>query len=160
MTAPRVLVLGVGNVLRADDGVGPRVVDALAGAIARGTVGVPPGTVLCDGGARGIGLLPEVAGADRVVIVDAVAPGAGPGTVTVVPATEPGDPGLRGSEAVADLVATAALVTGRPIDLTLVGIEAACLDVGEDLSPAVAAAVPRAAKAVLAVVGGWGGVAR
>lgn len=160
MSAPRVLVLGVGNVLRADDGVGPRVVEALLGAIADGAARVPAGTILRDGGTRGIHLLPDVAGAERVVLVDAVAPGTSPGTVSVVRASGAAWPAGRGGGTVADLVETAALVTGRPIALTLVGIEAASLDEGYGLTPAVAAAVPRAAAAVLAVVGDWGEVAR
>ena len=149
-----VLVLGIGNALRGDDGVGPRVVDALAGTADRDGGALPEGTVLRDGGTAGIGLLFEVLAARRVIVVDAVAPGGMPGTVTTLQATGEGD------GPVADLVATASLVAGRPVDVTVVGIEAGELAAGRELSPAVEAAIPAAVAAVLAASRGTGGPTR
>jgi hydrogenase maturation protease len=150
-----VLVLGIGNALRGDDGVGPRVIDALARAAADGdSEALPEGTVLRDGGTAGIGLLFEVVAARRVIVVDAVAPGRAPGTVTTTQATPDGD------GPVADLVATASMVAGRALDVTVVGIEAGDVAPGIALTPAVEAAIPQAVAAVVAAARGRGGPTR
>lgn len=70
----RVLVLGIGNPLRGDDGVGPRLVRALAGAMPRG----------CEARCRHgdlLGLVDDCAGFDALVCVDAAAPAGMPGRI-------------------------------------------------------------------------------
>ncbi len=70
----RVLVLGIGNPLRGDDGLGPRLVRALAGAMPRG----------CEARCRHgdlLGLLDDCGGFDALVCVDAAAPAGTPGRV-------------------------------------------------------------------------------
>lgn len=155
MGADGVLVLGIGNVLRRDDGIGPRVVDALArGAGDASGEALPDGTVLRDGGTAGVGLLFEVLAARRVVVVDAVASPDPPGTISI----RRGSLGDDGP--VADLVATASLVADHRPDVTVVGIAAGDVDVGDALTPAVEAAIPDAVAAVIAAVRGDGGTAR
>lgn len=155
MGADGALVLGIGNVLRRDDGVGPRVVDALARGAGDGSGGaLPAGTVLRDGGTAGVGLLFEVLAARRVVVVDALASVDPPGTISIRPWTL-GDDGP-----VADLVATASLVADHRPDVTVVGIAAGNVDVGDALTPAVEAAIPGAVAAVIAAVRGTRGPAR
>lgn len=70
---PSVLVLGIGNPLRGDDGVGPRVVKELARR------GLPEGVTALDVGTRGLDLLQVLEGWERVVVVDAVDFGQEPG---------------------------------------------------------------------------------
>jgi hydrogenase maturation protease len=73
----RLLVAGVGNVLRRDDGFGPVVVDGLGG--------LPPDVDVVETGIGGVALLQEIlAGCDGLVIVDALDRGEAPGTVLVV----------------------------------------------------------------------------
>jgi len=77
VAAKRVLVAGVGNVLRGDDGFGPRVTELLGH--------LPPGAEVIETGIGGIALLQELmAGCDGLVLIDAVERGAEPGTVFLI----------------------------------------------------------------------------
>jgi hydrogenase maturation protease len=69
-------VLGLGNVLMADEGVGVHVVRALEGRA------LPPGVECLDGGTGGFILLEPMQDADRIVMIDAAADGNPIGTVT------------------------------------------------------------------------------
>ena len=74
-----VLVVGCGNLLRGDDGVGPVMIRHLWDR------GVPEGAKLVDGGTAGMDVGFQMRGAKRVVIVDASTTGVAPGTVYRVP---------------------------------------------------------------------------
>ena len=81
MTAARVLVVGVGNVLHGDDGFGVEVVKRL------GERRPLPGVTVAETGIGGIHLVHELmAGYDALVVVDAVDRGRAPGTVMVIDA--------------------------------------------------------------------------
>ena len=77
-----VVIIGCGNLLRGDDGVGPVLVRHLWER------GVPDGAKLVDGGTAGMDVAFQMRGAARVVIVDAAATGSAPGTVFRVPGEE------------------------------------------------------------------------
>ena len=137
-----VLVVGCGNLLRGDDGVGPILVRHLWER------GVPEGLKLVDGGTAGMDVAFQMRGADRVVIVDASATGAAPGTVYRVPGAEleqlPPLEGLhthsfRWDHAIA--FARWALADACPTDITVFLIEAANVAMGADLSPTVSSAM-------------------
>jgi hydrogenase maturation protease len=70
---PSVLVIGLGNPLRGDDGVGPRLVEELNHR------GLPGEVTALDGGAGGLDLLQVLEGWQRVVVVDAADVGREPG---------------------------------------------------------------------------------
>jgi hydrogenase maturation protease len=151
------LVIGIGNILLRDEGVGVRVVTELARLVATGRLEVPPGTRIVDGGTLGLELLPMFDGASRLVLVDAVTLGAAPGSVTVIR----GD-AIEGTLAghvsphqvgVADLVAAARLMGVMPAAASLVGIRPAEIDIGLELTPEVEAALPEAISAVCAELG-------
>ncbi|MFO0840744.1 MAG: hydrogenase maturation protease [Phycisphaerae bacterium] len=72
---PRVVIIGCGNPLRGDDGVGPVVIERLRAR------GVPPHVCLRDAGTGGVEVLDEIEGADRAIFVDACRSGAVPGTI-------------------------------------------------------------------------------
>jgi hydrogenase maturation protease len=137
-----VLVVGCGNLLRGDDGVGPILVRHLWER------GMPDGLRLVDGGTAGMDVAFQMRGAERVVIVDASATGAAPGTVYRVPGAELAElPPLEGlhthsfrwDHAIA--FARWALADSCPSDITVFLIEAANVAMGADLSPEVAAAM-------------------
>lgn len=137
-----VMVVGCGNLLRGDDGVGPILVRHLWER------GVPEGLRLVDGGTAGMDVAFQMRGAERVVIVDASATGAAPGTVYRVPGSELAElPPLEGlhthsfrwDHALA--FARWALADDCPTDVTVFLIEAANVAVGVDLSPAVSSAM-------------------
>ncbi len=73
------LIIGCGNLLRGDDGVGPILVRHLA------EIGTPPGVRLADGGTAGMDVAFNMRGADRVIIVDACQTGSEPGALFKVP---------------------------------------------------------------------------
>ncbi len=141
------LIVGIGNVLLRDEGVGVHVAQALAG---EGRL--PPGTQVVDGGTLGLDLLPRIQDAGALILVDAVNLRTHPGDLR----TLHGD-AIHGVLAghvsphqvgIGDLVAAARLLGRLPADVTLVGIQPAVIEVGLDLSDAVAAAVPVAVQTV------------
>ncbi len=146
------LVIGIGNILLRDEGVGVRVVEALQRQAAEDRLDVPPGTAFVDGGTLGLDLLHLIAATSTLILVDAVGLGPAPGSVTVIR----GD-AIEGTLAghvsphqvgVADLVAAARLMGVMPADASLVGIRPAEIDIGLALTPPVEAAVPEAIAAV------------
>jgi hydrogenase maturation protease len=72
----KTLVLGLGNVIMGDEGVGVHVVRALEKHT------LPPGVECLDGGTGGFTLLEPLQNADRIILIDAAADGNPPGTVT------------------------------------------------------------------------------
>jgi hydrogenase maturation protease len=147
------LVLGIGNVLLRDEGIGVRVVDEIGRLADRGDVALPPGTELVDGGTRGLALLPAVADARAVLVVDAARLGREPGSVTVVRgdalrAAPDGGPDARPG-GIARLLGVAHAAGELPEAVALIGIEPAEIAVGLDMTAAVRAAVPAAVAAAL-----------
>lgn len=140
------LVVGCGNLLRGDDGVGPVLVRHLWER------GVPDGARLVDGGTAGMDVAFQMRGAERVVIIDACliggAAGSAPGTVFKVPGAELAElPPLQGlhthsfrwDHAIA--FARWALGDACPTDITVFLIEAAGVELGAELSEPVQAAM-------------------
>ena len=83
MESQRILVLGVGNILLKDEGVGVKVVEKL-----QSTYGFSPNVELMDGGTVGLRLLDPISESDHVIVVDAVQNGEPPGTLYRLPAEE------------------------------------------------------------------------
>ncbi len=144
---PGVLVLGVGNSLRADDGVGQAVVERLGGLL-------PPDAAQLRAVYQ---LTPELAAdlADvaLVVVVDAAA-GVPAGDVVVSDLDAGASAGEPFSHSVdpAGLASLARVLYGASPRIVLVGIGPASLEPGEGLSPIVAAAVATAAERIAAIV--------
>jgi hydrogenase maturation protease len=146
-----VLIVGYGNELRSDDGVGPAVAvllagdPRLAGADVRSVHQLTPELAL------------DASGASLLVLVDAAADTPA-GEVTVWrldPAGEVHDaPGEVMSHHVdpAGIVDLARELWGTAPPVVIVSVGVASLEVGEGLTPAVRAAVPRAADVVAAIV--------
>ncbi|HEY4753449.1 MAG TPA: hydrogenase maturation protease, partial [Candidatus Limnocylindrales bacterium] len=124
--APAV-VLGVGNVLLRDDGVGVRVVEALRSAAAADPESLPAGTRLVDGGTLGLDLLDELEGARSLLVVDAADLAQPPGMVRVLrdPELAVVAAGTRhGVEGgVSGLLGMARLMGWLPSRVALVGIQ-------------------------------------
>lgn len=155
-TGERIVVLGVGNVLLRDDGVGIRVIEALQRLATTDPTALPAGTCLVDGGTLGVELLRSCEGARAVLIVDGVDLGDAPGTVSVMRGhaiTSAGGRERGGPPgAVAELLALGRLMGWLPAPVALVGIQVheVAFDLG--LSPAVQAAVPHAVETVRRVL--------
>jgi hydrogenase maturation protease len=142
-----VLILGVGNVLMGDEGVGVRVVEHLQQSE------LPVGVECLDGGTGSFLLLEPMQRARKVILIDATEDGAPPGTVrrleprfsTDYPRTLAAhDIGLK------DLLDAFYLLGRRP-DVTLFAVSIEPLhELSVELSPEVNAIVPEVARAVLA----------
>jgi len=158
VTTPRILVAGVGNILRADDGFGPAVVQAL---LARG---LPDGVHAVELGIGGIGLVHELMdGYDALVIVDAIDRGGAPGTVYVLDPDVPDIDRITAGDrqALGDLhetVPARALVLARaagvlPPDIRIIGCQPGETDeLCMRLTAAVEAAVATTIGHILAFV--------
>jgi hydrogenase maturation protease len=134
------LILGLGNVLLEDDGVGSAAVRALLDRY------VPPSDVrVLDGGTLGLSLLPYVDAADAVILVDAVKAEAAPGTLVRVDGEDVGpvvttrlSPHQIG---VADLLDGARWLDRSPRTLMLLGLVPESMDLAVGLTPRVHAAL-------------------
>jgi hydrogenase maturation protease len=83
MAAQHILVLGVGNILLKDEGVGVRVIEQL-----QVEYSFSPNVRLMDGGTLGIRLLDDITAADHLIVVDAVRNDEPPGTLYRLPGEE------------------------------------------------------------------------
>jgi len=150
---PSVVVIGLGNPILGDDGVGWRVVDALEARHGDAIDGVRMERAALGG----LALMERLVGARRAILVDAMETGTAPaGTVTCLTLENVGCRPAGHLDSVHDMPLTAALAAGRalgadlPADVSVVAVEAHRVDTfSDDLSPAVAAAVPAAVAAVL-----------
>jgi hydrogenase maturation protease len=141
------VVIGVGNPYRRDDGVGPAVLDLLR-------VGAPTGALLAESDGEPSALIDLWDGARLAIVVDAVHAPAGPrhasiaGRVHRLGVHHPSYRAHAASSHGVDLgeAVDLARALGRvPRRMLLYGIEAAEVGFGEGLSPAVAAAARRVA---------------
>lgn len=162
MNAP-ILVVGVGNPWRGDDGVGWAVIDALEERTREVAAADPPlELVRADG--ESARLIDRWDRRVLAVVVDAVVSGAPPGTIReLAQAGLPGDrpgpaaagrPGLGGTHGLGidDAVALADALGRLPERLVVIGVEGRAFGDGQRLSPEVAAAVPRVVERIEALV--------
>jgi hydrogenase maturation protease len=142
------VIIGVGNLLMGDEGLGVHVVEEL------NKRELPPGVEVIDGGTGGIVLLNLMEGADKVIIVDAVLGGKEPGEIYVLGV----DRLVKGvvkffSLHEMDLLST--LRIGKelgklPPELVLVGVEPKNYqEYSMDLTPEVKAVIPRVIEVLL-----------
>ena len=153
-----VLVLGLGNRLLTDDGVGPAVLDLLhehdRDALERA------GARLCDGGTVGLALLPQIEDARALIVVDAARFSGAPGEIRVFEGDAMDAQSGRSANTVheaglADLMSAARLAGFLPERRALVGIEPAETGWGMEPTPAVAAAAPQACIEIRALLERW-----
>ncbi len=144
----RLTILGGGNTLCTDDGLGPAAVDRLSRDFL-----APEGVAILDGGTLGLSLLHIIEDSDQVIIVDAIRMDSAPGTLVslegddVLPAVR-----LRLSVhqvGVADLLDAARLRGRLPNRLILLGIVPESIELGVDLSPCVSSAMPSLVDAIV-----------
>jgi len=150
---PAVLIIGLGNPILGDDGVGWCVADAVEARMGAGRAGVRVERAALGG----LALMERLVGAHRAILIDAMDTGTAPiGTVTSLALEDVSTRPAGHLDSVHDAPLTMALAAGRalgadlPTDVAVVAVEARRIDTFDDhLSPAVAAAVPAAVDAVL-----------
>ncbi|EIJ32906.1 HyaD/HybD family hydrogenase maturation endopeptidase [Thiothrix nivea] len=150
MSQPNVLILGIGNLLWADEGFGVRAVEHL-----HAHYNFPDNVQLLDGGTQGIYLVQHVEEADVLVVFDAIDYGLEPGTLKLVEDDEV--PRFMGAKKMSlhqtgfqEVLAMAQLLDRYPKHLLLVGVQPVELeDFGGSLRPAVKAQIGPAVQIAL-----------
>ena len=150
-----IVVLGVGNSLLQDDGVGVCVTETL-----QSMPGPAPALSYLDGGTLGLSLLPQIEDADAVIVVDASELGEAPGTLRIFVGDE-ADRHLGGNKrsvhevAVSDLFGAARLGGRLPKRRALVAIQPASTEWGLEPTGPVRDAIPAACDAVCELARSW-----
>ena len=144
----KVVVLGVGNTLLEDEGIGVYAAEAL-----ESRYHLPPDVRVVDGGTAGMELLECVEDLDKLIIIDCVRVNQPPATVIrrvndEVPAffrtkISPHQIGIS------DVLAALQLRERFPKQLALIGIQPQSLETGTELTPEVAATMPKVLEMVI-----------
>jgi hydrogenase maturation protease len=157
MTTKRILVLGIGNILWADEGFGVRCVEALNAGWQ-----FPPQVTLMDGGTQGLYLLPYVQEADCLLVFDAVDYGDEPGKLREVIGDQV--PRFMGAKKMSlhqtgfqEVLMAAELTDKLPKELVLIGVQPEELeDYGGSLRDVVKKQMQPALKIALDWLEWWG----
>ncbi|MFH0810506.1 MAG: hydrogenase maturation protease [Pseudomonadota bacterium] len=148
----KVLVVGFGNLLLRDEGLGIHAVRALQER------GLPPGVEAADGATSAMNILPFLEGVDLLIILDAILGPGDPGTLYIMfpsDTREDQEPALSLHELNIPGVLRLLESLGKiPPDRTVImGLQPAVIEAGLDLSSEVAAALPRLIDGVLNEIG-------
>lgn len=150
----KIIVLGIGNLLNSDEGVGVHAVRAMQAEEA-----LIPGVQFLDGGTLGLSLLPYIEGASHLLVLDAVNTGQPPGTLVELTREQiPLFAGVKLSQHQVTFqeVLGLALVRGKlPRQVHLIGVQPVSLELGTELSPPVAALLPELIRRAWQVVADW-----
>ena len=142
------VVLGLGNTLHSDDGIGPQAIERL-----RKDTRVPADVALIEGGTLGLELLTYIWDCSYLLVLDAVDVGQPPGTLVRMSSQEVQALPSKGSVhqlGVADLLVALRVLATRTPEVVLLGVQPASTEWGTELSPAVAAVLPALADAAVA----------
>ena len=145
-----ILVLGIGNILLRDEGVGVRVIEQMQ------KMHLPDDVELVDGGTAGADLLDVLAERQKVIVIDAVQADCEPGTVLRFSADELLRP-ERTNMSLHELGLAEALTMTRqlecaPENVVVFGIKPKEIGCGLELSKEIAASVPKVVELVLAEI--------
>jgi hydrogenase maturation protease len=156
-TRTPVLVLGIGNLLWADEGFGVRCAEAL-----HQRYRLPPGVRLLDGGTQGLYLVNDVCDAERLLVLDAIDFGDPPGTVRIVqnddvPRFAIAKKMSMHQTGFQDVLAAAEMMGSSPREVVLIGVQPAELeDFGGGLTPLVSAQLDAVVQAAVQQLVRWG----
>jgi hydrogenase maturation protease len=143
----KTVILGIGNILLSDEGIGVHVANELS------KMKMPSGVSVVEGGTDGFRLLNIITDADRLIVIDAVKGGAEPGSVYRFDINEiknvPG--GFKTSVhqiGILEVIDLSGLIGKTPLT-TVIGIEPKSLEMSMELSPEVKAKIPRIIELVM-----------
>jgi len=149
-----VLVLGLGNLVHADDGLGVHAIHLL-----QKDPRVPSHVTLLDGGTQGLSLIPHISGFDRVLVIDAIDVGEVPGTLLRLEGKAVQNlPGKATVHALgfADLMVALKLLGDAPEEVVLIGVQPqSTSEWTPELTPAVAKALEKIPDLALAQIEAW-----
>jgi hydrogenase maturation protease len=154
-STPKTLILGVGNLLASDEGVGIHVLQRLPAEYE-----FPEEVQLLDGGTLGMDLLFYLENVRNLLIIDAVETGQLPGTLIRLAGEEvPAYFSLKMSPhqvGVPDMLFAAKLRDLYPEEIVLLGVQPGSLEIGLELSPPVAVQLESLVAMVIAELERWG----
>jgi len=145
-----ILILGIGNILMADDGVGIRVIEGLR------SMSLPAGVEVVDGGTSGADLVDILAERRKAIVVDAIDVGAVPGTVMRFAGnswTEHASHAISLHEVgLGQAISMVKLIGVAPQELVVFGIQIQSIEPSLDLSRPVEEAIGSVVQQVLAEI--------
>ncbi len=149
----KTLVLGLGNLVHSDDGLGVHAIQALTG-----DARVSPDAVLMDGGTQGLNLLPHISAFQRLLVIDALDVGEAPGTLVRLEGNAlrnlPGKASVH-QLGFADLLVALELLGELPEEIVLLGIQPLSTEWGTELTAPVREALQRLPKLVIEQLELW-----
>jgi hydrogenase maturation protease len=154
------VILGIGNSLMSDDGVGGHLIKRLGDTLSPAFCSAN-GVELIDGGTLGYLLIDRVAEADLLIVLDAAKLGAAPGTYRIVEGADVydflSDRQNRSVHEVGlmDLIQMLDLGGGAPRELVVIGVQPEIVDWGPNLSPNVEKNAPAVAAEVERLLDAW-----
>jgi hydrogenase maturation protease len=136
-----ILILGVGNLLLCDEGVGVHVAQKMM------KMDLPPEVQVVEGGTDGFGLVNVILEADRMILIDAVKGGGQPGSIYRFAIEDcPPYPDLFKTSvhqiSILEVINLSSLIGSTP-QTTIIGVEPACIEMGMELSPQVEQKIPK-----------------
>jgi hydrogenase maturation protease len=136
-----ILILGVGNLLLSDEGVGVHVAQRMM------HMELPPEVHVVEGGTDGFGLVNVILEADHMILIDAVKGGGQPGSIYRFNIADcPPYPDLFKTSvhqiSILEVINLSSLIGSTP-QTTIIGVEPYSLDMGMELSPQIEAKIPR-----------------
>ncbi len=142
-----ILILGIGNILLRDEGVGVHAVNRIKES------DLPPHVELMDGGTMGLNLLYHIEGRKKVIVIDTVLTDDPPGTIYrfTDESLHYNRPALRTAHGIdfTDVIKTAELLGTKPEEIVFIGIRPESIDEGLDLTPTIEKRVPVLIKMVM-----------
>jgi len=138
------LILGLGNLLLSDEGVGVHAARALAERE------LPAGVSVVEAGTAFLDVLPDIEKADRILLIDAMEGGGAPGSVYRVPFDQCVHPDMLASLHGFDMSRVLFMAGNtRAPEVTVFGVEPARIEWGTEVSPAVARVLPALQEVIL-----------
>jgi hydrogenase maturation protease len=136
-----ILILGVGNLLLSDEGVGVHVARRMM------EMDLPPQVRVVEGGTDGFGLMHVLLEAGRIILIDAVKGGGPPGSIYRFEIEDcPPFPDIFKTSvhqiSILEVINLSGLIGSTP-RTTVIGIEPECLGMGMELSPKIEATIPK-----------------
>jgi len=152
------IVLGLGNLVHADDGAGVHAIHAL-----QKDERVPPGVTLIDGGTQGLALLGLISCAQRVLVIDAIDAGEPAGTLLRFEGKALR--GLPGKSSIhqlgfADMMIALELLGESPGEVLVIGVQPGSTEWGAELTPVVEKALQGLVDCVIAELKAWQDLSR
>jgi hydrogenase maturation protease len=147
MASNKVVIIGIGNLILRDEGIGVHAARELE------KLALPPEAEVIDGGTATMELLPVIRAAERIIVIDALKGGGSPGTIYRL---SPEDLMVDAERLLSlhqvgllEVLGMAQQLGGNPA-VVIIGVEPKEITWGTELTPVVAAKLPQVIEAVLA----------